>query len=453
MSNIKISVIMPVYNVAKYLEECLDSVLNQTLQSIELIAVDDCSVDGSFEILQKYAASDKRMTVVRNPYNIGAARSRNIGIQLARGKYVAILDSDDFFEPDFLESMFNMAESTNSDLVLCNVCWHDSNTLKDSVYPLPEFALKKLQSPFNAKDIADRIFSTFLVVPFNKLILRSMLTESMLEFQDIPNSNDVFFGEAVLIYAKKISYVDKAFIHYRAYRKDSISSRRHKDWIYGYKSCKKLYDLICANPNFAQFQFSLRNLALIVMGISASDLYDNASKEELQKFLSFWQEEGFPSLGMTNLSDKDFLNKEYFLQWKMVSDERKFYPQIPKIFLRDVYEEFFEELLLRNLNVALWGYGKEGTYFLQMADACNFSIFEVYDRDKNKHQEGAISVKSFMERNHGVNAIVSTNTMFAREIAEEVWSQDKSVRVFDFDAFFRYGATFKECEVVRRAYG
>ena len=101
--NIKVSVILPVYNGETYLSECLDAILGQTLKEIEVICVNDGSTDRSPEILREYAARDSRIRVI-DQENTGAGAARNNGMAQARGEYLSFLDADDFFEPQMLEA-------------------------------------------------------------------------------------------------------------------------------------------------------------------------------------------------------------------------------------------------------------------------------------------------------------------------------------------------------------
>ena len=97
---VKVSVIIPVYNVEPYLKQCMDSVVGQTLKDIEIICVDDGSTDGSLDILREYAAEDNRIQIIEQK-NAGAGAARNNGMRHATGKYLSFLDSDDFFEPTY----------------------------------------------------------------------------------------------------------------------------------------------------------------------------------------------------------------------------------------------------------------------------------------------------------------------------------------------------------------
>ena len=114
---IKVSVIIPVYNVKPYLKQCMDSVVGQTLRDIEIICVDDESTDGSLKILQEYAEKDTRIQIIRQK-NAGAGAARNNGMRHATGKYLSFLDSDDFFEMDMLEKAYEKAERDQADFVV-----------------------------------------------------------------------------------------------------------------------------------------------------------------------------------------------------------------------------------------------------------------------------------------------------------------------------------------------
>lgn len=111
----KVSVIIPVYNTEKYLRKCLDSVCNQTLSDIEIICVNDCSTDNSFEIIKEYALKDDRIKLIDFKENKGAAVARNSGINEAKGEYIGFVDSDDFIDLDFYEKLYNKAHETNAD--------------------------------------------------------------------------------------------------------------------------------------------------------------------------------------------------------------------------------------------------------------------------------------------------------------------------------------------------
>ena len=113
----KISVIIPVYNSQHYLDKCLETVINQSLKEIEIICIDDGSIDDSIDILIKYSNKDPRITVLKQN-NIHAGVARNAGLLIAKGKYLSFIDSDDFIELNMLEEMYNKIKSQNADRIL-----------------------------------------------------------------------------------------------------------------------------------------------------------------------------------------------------------------------------------------------------------------------------------------------------------------------------------------------
>ena len=118
MPNVKVSVVIPVYNVENYLRESLDCVVNQTLRDIEIICVDDGSKDSSLEILQEYAQKDSRVKILTQQ-NQFAGVARNNGLKIATGEYIIFLDSDDIFDLQMLEKMYYRAVETSADVTVC----------------------------------------------------------------------------------------------------------------------------------------------------------------------------------------------------------------------------------------------------------------------------------------------------------------------------------------------
>lgn len=117
---IKISIVMPAYCCERFIAKSIESVLNQTFRHFELIVIDDCSTDGTAEIIREYALKDSRIVYMCNEKNHGVARTRNKGIAKSKGEYIALLDSDDLWENTFLEKQMALAESTDADILYCS---------------------------------------------------------------------------------------------------------------------------------------------------------------------------------------------------------------------------------------------------------------------------------------------------------------------------------------------
>lgn len=115
-----VSIIMPAYNAEPFIDEAITSVLNQSISDFELIVLDDCSTDHTVDIILKYQQKDARVRLVANEENMGVAKTRNRGLDLCRGKYVALLDSDDYWESQMLEKTIARAVETNADIIYCS---------------------------------------------------------------------------------------------------------------------------------------------------------------------------------------------------------------------------------------------------------------------------------------------------------------------------------------------
>ena len=174
----KVSVIIPVYNTEKYLRECLESVISQTFTDIEIICVNDGSTDSSLAILEEYASNDKRIKVLKQK-NKGAGSARNFGLKYATGEFLSFLDSDDFFENNFIEQMYSKAKETNADLVMCAV--NGYNTITNEIFSLPwalNIQFLPNQEVFNYKDIPDYIFNIAQNWNWNKIFKREFVFQN-----------------------------------------------------------------------------------------------------------------------------------------------------------------------------------------------------------------------------------------------------------------------------------
>ncbi len=128
MSNIKVSVIILVYNTSQYLDKCLSSVLSQTLNEIEIICIDDKSIDNSVEIINKYKKNDSRIILVENTHNMGIGYNRDLGVKIARGEYIGFLDSDDYIDIDYYFNLYHTAIKYSSDITKTeNIETYDKN--------------------------------------------------------------------------------------------------------------------------------------------------------------------------------------------------------------------------------------------------------------------------------------------------------------------------------------
>lgn len=205
----KVSVIVPIYNVEKYLEKCINSLLSQTLEDIQIILVNDGSKDNSGNIAREYEKNNKNRIIYVEKENGGLSDARNYGLKYATGDFIAFLDSDDYIEKNAYEEMYNKAIEENADYVECDFIWEFPNKIRvDKQYPYK-----------NKKEM----LSFVRVVAWNKLIKRQLITDNNLEFPKGLRYEDVEFTYKLIPFINKFAYVDKPFIHY-VQREGSIAN-------------------------------------------------------------------------------------------------------------------------------------------------------------------------------------------------------------------------------------
>lgn len=222
--DIKVSVIVPVYNSAPYLRQCLDSIVGQTLREIEIICVDDGSTDESPAILDEYAAADARLSVLHQQ-NQYAGVARNNGMAHARGKYLMFWDSDDYFDLTALEKMYDQCEADEADICVCGVKRQYDDIGATIVEPnyirekcLPEAI------PFNRETNEGFILNFATPAVWNKLFRRSFVEGEGLAFSSTKSANDVLFVEVALCCARGITLVCEPLVVYRRDREGSLTN-------------------------------------------------------------------------------------------------------------------------------------------------------------------------------------------------------------------------------------
>ena len=223
MENVKVSVIIPVYNAENYLAQCLDTVTGQSLKEIEIICVDDGSTDNSVKILEKYAAGDDRIRILHQE-NRYAGRARNLGMQYASGKYLIFWDSDDFFDLRALETLYDKAEESQADICICDAVRYDHNT--GETIPGKNYLRRSMlpeQVPFDRSVIGKYLFNFTSTVPWNKLFRRSFVEENGLQFQGTKVGNDIYFVMTAMFLASSITVVKQRLIFYRFFNQDSLT--------------------------------------------------------------------------------------------------------------------------------------------------------------------------------------------------------------------------------------
>ena len=208
----KVSIIVPVYNVQDYIEKCLDSLVYQTLDDIEIIVVNDGATDESRIVIQKYINKYPEKIVYVEKENGGLSDARNYGMKYATGEYIAFVDSDDYVEKNMYEKMYDIAQKENSDMVECNFYWEYNNKLK-------------MDKGIQYKEKQDMLVKA-RVVAWNKLIRRKLVQDKDIKFPKGLRYEDIEFTYKLIPYIEKVSFVKEPMVHY-IQRDNSISNMQN----------------------------------------------------------------------------------------------------------------------------------------------------------------------------------------------------------------------------------
>ena len=238
---IKLSIIVPVYNIIQYLPKCLDSILSQTLRDIEIICVDDCSTDSSFSILEEYKSKDDRIKLLKLAKNYGQGYARNRGIEIAQGEYIGFVDGDDYIDPNYFEALYNSAVKNNADISVASILKHKKNYKKYNVIYKKEGIAENIQDKI--KLCGDK--KKFFFYAWNKIYKTDLIKNNGIEFAQGQIYEDVIFAIEALYYSNRVVSVPNIKYHYIERKNSSV---KRKD-ITG----KKEHDLTLAYTDLQEF--------------------------------------------------------------------------------------------------------------------------------------------------------------------------------------------------------
>lgn len=208
---VKVSVIVPCYNIAPYLERCLDSLIQQTLTDIEIICINDKSTDNTLQILQEYAKKDKRIHIINHKENTGVAVARNDGLRIARGDYIGFVDPDDYVDLDFYEKLYDVAKSRNADVVKGGLMI--TNYLNE----------KQIESDLNKKIQKHPL--NFCAEHSSAIYKKTFLNKNKLSYpENIMTGQDSAFLSKLVVLKPSLFINNKVFYHY-INRPDSLDSK------------------------------------------------------------------------------------------------------------------------------------------------------------------------------------------------------------------------------------
>ena len=281
---VKVSVVIPIYNVEDYLGECLDSVTNQTLTDIEIICVNDGSTDRSLEILNEYAARDSRITVI-DQENGGHAVATNRGMKLAQGEYLYLMDSDDMVDIHALEETVKVADEKNVDFVIFQAInyYMDTDEYKEQEnYSMNELADFVGDSVFNWKDIKDYVWS-ITVTPWSKIYRRDFVEKNNCTFPEgLVFDDNIFFWE-VLFSAERITFYRK-HLFTRRWHSASSTMAGNRNFMDGIEILKLLWETFKKFGTFEEYKEMLYHKRVATAFWRMTVIKDEFKQEYFEKY-------------------------------------------------------------------------------------------------------------------------------------------------------------------------
>ena len=219
----KVSVIVPVYNVEKYLDKCLNSLVNQTLKDIEIIVVNDGTKDNSQDIIDKYAKKYKNIIAIKKE-NGGLSTARNVGIEKATGEYIGFVDSDDYIEYDMYEKMYQKAKTNDYDVVVCNLKYIYDDREVD--------AFSNINNDLLTKEEVKTCFLNIYPSVWNKIYKNELIKDNNILFKKGVWFEDVEFTYRLFPYINSIGVVKDKFYNY--VQRDGAITRTFDERMYHY---------------------------------------------------------------------------------------------------------------------------------------------------------------------------------------------------------------------------
>lgn len=351
----KISVVVPVYNVEKYLKECIDSIINQTLEDIEIICVNDGSTDSSLEILNDYTKKDSRIIVI-NKSNSGYGHTMNMGLNAATGEYVGIIESDDFADKNMFEDLYKLAKEYDADIVKGD--WYNYWSKNKFARKNNRISSAKTLKLTNSKQ--DKSLLRINPSVWSAIYKKEFLNKYNIRFLETPGASyqDLAFSFKVFALAEKVILTDKAYLYYR--QDNMNSSVKSKTKVYCVCDEYEEIDRFLEEYPDLKFEFKVQEEINRYNGYVSSVLrIDDSVKPEFVKVFS----DHFKEEYNTGLLGNEFfkkINKNEFMT--LINNPEKYIKVLKSIEKRRKFNQFRKNILsihFRNGKLNLTIFGKE----------------------------------------------------------------------------------------------
>ncbi len=448
--NIDISIIVPIYNCERYIAECVESVLAQTVKNFELVLVDDASTDKSYEIAKEYKNQNPEIiSLYRFEKNGKQGRARNYGIENSKGKYVMFLDSDDVLDPNICELLSGEAKRQNADIVFCDYmkCL-DGNE---------EYCVHVSKEYMGPLDVARRkALITTSVVPWAKIIRRKMIIDNDILFPENTFYEDQATTYLYYMYATTVCKVEKALYKYRISQQSTTTQRNVSRHFQALEMALLLIDRVKARNLYKDYYEEIEFFAIEQMycrGIERiKEQFDDFPLEYAQKTLELLLKK-FPGM-QDNKYYKMFMSEKnvMMLQAHLSSAEeliRFLHDDKTKLcenytYRLFMYDEKMEALrkwcVVNNCDLVLWGAGKYGKTIVNVFKEYGMNIKEVYDSNcdlVNTWYESII-VTDYRRDTEACLLVVIPFENWVHDVVRKLLMYKRNVKIINLEVYIKH---------------
>lgn len=317
------SVIIPVYNVEKYLRECLDSLVNQTLSDIEIICINDGSTDGSLNILNEYASKDGRF-IVLSQENQGQGIARNKGIDIAKGEYISFVDPDDWIELDTFEILYNKFSKTGAEIIQFdyethheNGKYHGTKTYKRRLKKDFNFVIKN-DDIYNWHNIFIKEISQMSLCIWDKAYKTDFIKKNNIKLAPNKHGEDHIFSIGANLLADKILYLNKSFYHYRT-RFGSAVNKASDDNFCIFDNVILLKEFLVSNNLYTKYEKSFKDYTLTVFAWHYTCIPEASIERYLNKCAEILSEQEYKKFLKETKGKRSFMEQIFSIKNQKVN--------------------------------------------------------------------------------------------------------------------------------------
>lgn len=455
---VKVSIIVPVYEVEKYLKRCLDSLITQTLENIEIILIDDASLDNSAVIMREYEMKySEKIHCFYLKENIKQGGARNIGIKAAKGEFVLFVDSDDWIDSTMCEKMYQAAKETDSDIVFCDYLkiWEDTGVEK---YIME--AGKEISGELTADKIKELL--SMNAFPFSKMIRRELIERNHLCFAEKIKYEDQSVVPFFFLYAAKADKINEAYYFYNVREASTMHSNNNIHHFERMEAVLMFYDRVKEKGFYEVFKeeidmFFIRSYCFYMLECCV-ERFNEPPIDRMQEITGTMRKI-CPNY-LTNYYADKIIDPKYLSMAILneVSPEKLLETVAEHKKQTYSYLKYYEETKARaqlllsyckehHYKIALWGAGRKGTDFLNINDARNENIAYIIDENPDKKGKVLPSghfINLFENIKTAVDVVLVSNRYYYGDVYKAVRDYNKEIPIINLDLYLTYSIDIAE---------